>query len=156
MIPKVLGPLQSDGRSIKPSLIHGDLWEENTGLKLETGMPVVFDACVMYAHNEMELGMWRHGHYRFGKPYLRQYLSLMPPSEPVDQFDDRNRLYSMKYTLSHCQGWRDTSQISRQLNVLQPKHEMLFANDHDRLLTDMRYLSDKYSALDEKRDKGKD
>lgn len=118
IVPQILEPLQSDGRSLKPCLIHGDLWEENTGLNLETGIPVVFDACVMYAHNEMELGMWRNGHYRFGKPYFRQYLNLMPPSEPVEQFDDRNRLYAMKYTLSHCQGWSDASQSGRQLYVL--------------------------------------
>ena len=114
IIPQILEPLQSDGRILKPCLIHGDLWEENTGLNLETGTPVVFDACVMYAHNEMELGMWRNGQYRFGKSYFRQYLNLILPSEPVEQFDDRNRLYAMKYTLSHCQGWPDASQTGRQ------------------------------------------
>ena len=39
----------------------------------------------------------------------------MPPSDPVEQFHDRNRLYAMKYTLSHCQGWSDASQSGRQL-----------------------------------------
>lgn len=78
-------------------------------------MPVIFDACAMYAHNELELGMWRNGHHRFGKPYFRQYLNHMPPSEPVEQFDDRNRLYAMKYTLSRCHGWSDASQSGRQL-----------------------------------------
>lgn len=114
IIPPILEPLQADGRSLKPCLIHGDLWEENTGRNLETGRPVVFDAAVMYAHNEMELGMWRYGDHHFGEPYLSQYLSLMPPSEPVEQFDDRNRLYSMKYTLAQSQGRRNTSQRNRQ------------------------------------------
>ena len=114
VVPQILEPLQSDGRVLKPSLIHGDLWEENTGLNLETGLPVCFDASVMYAHNEMELGMWRSDRYRFGKPYFRHYLSHMPPSEPVEQFDDRNRLYGIKFTVAHCLGWPDSSQSDRQ------------------------------------------
>ena len=114
VVPQILEPLQSDGRVLKPSLIHGDLWEENTGLNLETGSPVVFDASVMYAHNEMELGMWRADIYRFGKPYFRQYLSHIPPSEPVEQFDDRNRLYGIKFTVAHCLGWPDCSPSDRQ------------------------------------------
>ncbi|KAJ9639625.1 hypothetical protein H2204_003695 [Knufia peltigerae] len=115
VVPQILEPLQSDGRTLKPCLIHGDLWEENTGLNLETELPVVFDAGAMYAHHEMELGMWRADIIRFGKPYMRQYLIHMPPSEPVEQFDDRNRLYGIKYTLSHCLGWPASSQSDREL-----------------------------------------
>lgn len=29
VIPRLLDPLQSDGRSIKPCLVHGDVWDEN-------------------------------------------------------------------------------------------------------------------------------
>lgn len=115
VIPQILEPLQSDGRVLKPCLIHGDLWEENTGLNLESGLPVVFDASAMYAHNEMELGMWRQEIIKFGKPYYRQYLSCMPPSEPVEQFDDRNRLYGMKFIIAHALGWPDSSTNDRQL-----------------------------------------
>ena len=146
VIPQILEPLQADGRSLKPCLIHGDLWEENTGLNLETGGPVVFDAPVMYAHNEMELGMWRYGHPRFGEPYFGQYLKLMPPSEPVEQFDDRNRLYSMKYTLSHCQGWPDTSQRSRQLYDMSLRFIFVLTDETYRLMEDMRFLSNKYAT----------
>ncbi len=32
-----LEPLQSNGRVLKPCLVHGDLWEENTATDLETG-----------------------------------------------------------------------------------------------------------------------
>ena len=120
VVPQILEPLQSDGRSVKPCLIHGDLWEENTGINLETGKPVIFDACVMYAHNEMELGMWRNGRFRFGKAFFRHYLGLMPPSEPAEQFDDRNRLYAMKYALSHILGWPDTSASGLQSYGISP------------------------------------
>ncbi|KAK5322641.1 hypothetical protein LTR20_006414 [Exophiala xenobiotica] len=115
VVPKLLEPLQSDGRVLKPCLIHGDLWEANTGLNLDTELPVVFDASAMYAHNEMELGMWRADIIRFGTPHYRQYLSHMPPSEPAEKFDDRNRLYSIKFNIAHCLGWPDSAESHRQL-----------------------------------------
>ncbi|OAL28875.1 hypothetical protein AYO20_09355 [Fonsecaea nubica] len=115
VIPQLLEPLQSNGQVLKPCLIHGDLWEENTGINLGTGLSVVFDASVMYAHNEMELGMWRADIIRFGKPFYRQYLRHMPPSEPSEQFDDRDRLYSIKFKIAHCLGWPDSAPSHRQL-----------------------------------------
>lgn len=56
VIPRLLGALQSEGRDIKPTLIHGDLWERNIGMDMETGDIVVFDPGCTYAHNEMEFG----------------------------------------------------------------------------------------------------
>jgi protein-ribulosamine 3-kinase len=50
--PRLLRPLESDGRTVKPSLVHGDLWYANTGVDVGNGQPVVFDACCFYAHNE--------------------------------------------------------------------------------------------------------
>lgn len=52
VIPRLLRPLESDGRSVKPSLVHGDLWFANSGTDSETDGPLVFDACCLYAHNE--------------------------------------------------------------------------------------------------------
>lgn len=48
VIPKLLDPLQSDGRSIKPCLVHGDLWDENTATDARTGAPFIFDPGSMY------------------------------------------------------------------------------------------------------------
>ncbi|CRK35159.1 hypothetical protein BN1723_004264 [Verticillium longisporum] len=101
VIPALLDPLQSHGRILKPCLVHGDLWEENAGVNIDTQQPVVFDPSCMYAHNEYDLGMWRREVIRFGQPYFRQYLMRMPPSEPASQWDDRNRLYSIKFNLTH-------------------------------------------------------
>lgn len=68
VIPKILEPLQAEGRYLKPSLIHGDLWEENTGTSLEEGsQPKIFDAAVFYAHNEYDISMWRRDIVRFGR-----------------------------------------------------------------------------------------
>ncbi len=115
IIPLLLKPLQQDGRSIKPCLLHGDLWEENTGTDLITGKTMMFDASVHYAHNELELGMWRREVIRFGKPYFRQYLRNFPPSEPVEQWDDRNCLYSLKYNLSQSMAWPGSSETTREM-----------------------------------------
>ena len=48
VVPRLLEPLQSEGRSIKPCLIHGDLWDENTATDMDTGEPFVFDPGSMY------------------------------------------------------------------------------------------------------------
>jgi len=55
-IPRLLGPLQSDGRSIKPCLVHGNIWDQNTATDMKTEEPFVFDGSAFYEHNEYELG----------------------------------------------------------------------------------------------------
>lgn len=51
VIPRLLRPLDIL-KSIKPVLIHGDLWYGNCCTDNATGNPIVFDACVFWAHNE--------------------------------------------------------------------------------------------------------
>lgn len=100
VIPLLLGFLETGGRSIKPCLIHGDLWEGNIGTEKETGRLYVYDAGSYYAHNEMELGMWRFNHHHLrGAKYRNEYLSNMKASAPAAQWGDRNRLYSCKASL---------------------------------------------------------
>ena len=111
VIPRILEPLQSDGRSLKPCLIHGDLWRGNISRRIDTGTPIVYDACAMYAHNELEAGMWRYS----DNDWVRQYFDIVPPSEPAEQRDDRNRLYSIKYILSHIRGCPKYSRSGRSL-----------------------------------------
>ena len=55
VIPRLLRSLESEGRSVKPSLVHGDLWYANSGIDVNTGESLVFDACCFYAHNECEI-----------------------------------------------------------------------------------------------------
>jgi len=52
VIPRLLRPLESEGRSVKPSLVHGDLWYANSGIDVDTSESLIFDACSFYAHNE--------------------------------------------------------------------------------------------------------
>lgn len=52
VIPRLLRPMEVDGRSVKPCLIHGDLWYGNACTDLKTNSPIIFDACSFYGHNE--------------------------------------------------------------------------------------------------------
>lgn len=52
VIPRLLRPLETEGRSVQPCLVHGDLWYANSGINVDTDQPLIFDACCLYAHNE--------------------------------------------------------------------------------------------------------
>ena len=100
VIPRLIGALESDGRSVKPCLIHADLWEGNTGTSYETGNIYVFDSGAFYAHHEMELGDWRcHYNKIHNKIYTKTYLQYYGPSEPKEDWDDRNRMYSIYFNV---------------------------------------------------------
>ncbi|KAI0895594.1 Fructosamine kinase-domain-containing protein [Annulohypoxylon nitens] len=75
VIPRLLRPLESEGRIIQPSLVHGDL--------------------CFWAHNEYELGNWRPERNKFTRRYYQAYHSHIPKSEPQEDYDDRNALYSL-------------------------------------------------------------
>ncbi|KAL7626088.1 hypothetical protein AAE478_002858 [Parahypoxylon ruwenzoriense] len=96
VIPRLLRPLETGGRSIRPSLIHGDLWHGNATTDAETGAPVIFDAASFYAHNEYELGVWRQPWNNINEPYRTEYHKHFPKSPPEADFDDRNLLYAIR------------------------------------------------------------
>jgi fructosamine-3-kinase len=52
VIPRLLRPLETGGRSIQPVLIHGDLWIGNVSTREDTGEPMIFDASAFWGHNE--------------------------------------------------------------------------------------------------------
>jgi protein-ribulosamine 3-kinase len=53
IIPRLLRPLESEGRRVQPSLVHGDLWCGNAGIIDETtDEGIVFDPSSFWAHNE--------------------------------------------------------------------------------------------------------
>lgn len=54
VIPRLLRPLQTGGRSITPTLCHGDLWDSNVQLDAFTRRPVLFDPCCFYGHHESQ------------------------------------------------------------------------------------------------------
>ncbi len=60
--PRLLRPLQEGGRQIHPCVVHGDLWTQNIGIDRGTSEPLIYDAGVLYAHNECK-------HSSAPKPY---------------------------------------------------------------------------------------
>ncbi|KAF2650566.1 hypothetical protein K491DRAFT_608567 [Lophiostoma macrostomum CBS 122681] len=99
VIPRLLRPLETGGRKVVPRLVHGDLWDGNASVNVETGLPIVFDACCSYAHHEYELAPWRPTRHKIGKEYVEEYLKHFPASDPVEDFDDRNALYCVRFNL---------------------------------------------------------
>jgi protein-ribulosamine 3-kinase len=54
VVPRLLRPLETGGRTIVPRLIHGDIWDGNVSTTADNEAPVIFDASCIYAHNECE------------------------------------------------------------------------------------------------------
>ncbi|KAL2114387.1 hypothetical protein VUR80DRAFT_8077 [Thermomyces stellatus] len=100
VIPRLLRPLESNGRKIKPSLVHGDLWCGNASIINEdTKEGIVYDPASFWAHNEYELGNWRPERNKFTQAYFRAYHSHIVESEPVENYGDRNALYALRFNL---------------------------------------------------------
>lgn len=99
VIPRLLRPLETGGRSIKPCLIHSDLWPGNSMPDAQSKEIYIFDSCAFWGHNEADLGSWRAPRYRMGRPFLTEYQKLMGISEPQGDWDDRNALYALRYDL---------------------------------------------------------
>lgn len=78
VIPRLLHPLETDGRKIKPVLVHGDLWCGNTAaVKDSPGRGVVWNPASFYAHKECE--------YRNSNVQRYQGSRLQTSSETGDQ-----------------------------------------------------------------------
>ncbi|KFY94424.1 hypothetical protein V500_03272 [Pseudogymnoascus sp. VKM F-4518 (FW-2643)] len=115
VIPRLVGILERDGRSIKPCLIHGDLWESNIGTGARTGNIYIFDAAVYYAHNEMEIGIWRVNHHEMKDGgYRQEYAEQYKKSEPTEEWDDRLKLYGVKTKLMYSAGVSDGVKIRQE------------------------------------------
>ncbi|CAG5188315.1 uncharacterized protein ALTATR162_LOCUS11927 [Alternaria atra] len=96
VIPRLLRPMEMNGGEVKPSLIHGDLWYGNTSTDHENNVPIVYDACCFWGHNEYEIRTMRaKTRYRFGKAQQRAYLQHYPAAYPVQDFEARNALYHL-------------------------------------------------------------
>lgn len=52
VVPRLLRPLETDGRKIELALIHGDLWHGNASMDSDSELPLLYDAACFYAHNE--------------------------------------------------------------------------------------------------------
>jgi protein-ribulosamine 3-kinase len=101
VMPRLLRVLETEGRTIKPSLIHADLWEGNTGTCSKTGKVYISAAAAFYAHYEMEVGNWRCHYNKVYKDgvYIDTYFRHQRRSDPENEWDDRNRLYFIYFNI---------------------------------------------------------
>lgn len=93
------------GKGITPVVVHGDLWSGNAGVGTigsnhKEAEDVIFDSSACYAHSEFELGIMKM-FGGFGGSFLKEYHDLCPKTEPVDEYDDRVKLYELYHHLNH-------------------------------------------------------
>ncbi|KAM5353218.1 hypothetical protein ACJZ2D_016886 [Fusarium nematophilum] len=99
VIPRLLRPLETEGRSIRPTLVHGDLQTGNAKTDATTMKPIIYDAGSFWGHHESDIGKWRPARFKMGKEYIEEYHRHMPKSEPQEDWEDRNILYSIRFNL---------------------------------------------------------
>lgn len=111
VVPRLLQPLESEGRRIKPCLVHGDCWDDNTAVDANTGEAFLFGPCSFYGHNEYDLGAWRAPRHRFSsEAYIKSYHRYVSPSEPIEDWGARNVLYSLAHNLTDAISIRGSEQ----------------------------------------------
>ena len=57
VMPRLLRPLESSGRTVILCLIYPDLWLGNIIVDANTDEIVIFDSCAYWGHNESDLGV---------------------------------------------------------------------------------------------------
>ncbi|KAI1455462.1 Fructosamine kinase-domain-containing protein [Annulohypoxylon moriforme] len=105
VIPRLLRPLQTGGRSIKPSLCHGNLWDGNIQIDVETKQPIIYDSCCFYGHNEMDLQCMGDPRYALGMEFIDLYKDEIGASEPRQDFYDRHALYALRNNICTAGMW---------------------------------------------------
>ncbi|KAH7079395.1 Fructosamine/Ketosamine-3-kinase [Paraphoma chrysanthemicola] len=106
VVPRLLGDDHlNNGKGITPVVVHGDLWSGNASVGKIGNTDcdpedVVYDSSACYAHNEYELGIMKM-FGGFGGSFLKEYHELCPKTEPVDEYDDRVKLYELYHHLNH-------------------------------------------------------
>lgn len=106
VVPALVGDDHlNNGKGITPVAVHGDLWSGNASVGIITtkggeAEEVVYDPSACYAHNEYELGIMKM-FGGFGGSFLKEYHAICPKTEPVDEYEDRVKLYELYHHLNH-------------------------------------------------------
>lgn len=123
VVPRLLRPLETEGRKLTPTLVHGDIWDGNASVDVQTGTPLIFDATPMYAHNEYDLAPWWAPRHKMTGSYIAEYIKHYPVSEPTEDFRERGLLYMLNFDL-----------LSSSLYPGNPRHRNLAMNTMRHLL----------------------
>ncbi|KAI0106229.1 fructosamine-3-kinase [Nemania sp. FL0031] len=104
VVPRLLGDRHlGNGNGVTPVVVHGDLWYGNVGrctIPNEPPRDIIFDPSAFYAHSEYELAiMLMFG--GFSRRFFAAYHALCPKTEPVEEYDDRLKLYQLYHYLNH-------------------------------------------------------
>jgi protein-ribulosamine 3-kinase len=98
VVPRLIGDSHlNGGRGVSPVVVHGDLWSGNKGRGVIRGggqEEVVFDPSSCYAHSEYELGIMKM-FGGFDDAFFEEYHKLKPQDEPVEEYEDRIKLYKL-------------------------------------------------------------
>ncbi|KAK9442721.1 hypothetical protein VB005_03784 [Metarhizium brunneum] len=114
VIPRLLRPLQTHGRTLKPVALYGDIWHGNLAVNANTGEPVYFGTSVFWGHNECEyltlasriaslhsyyilddVGSMATPRYGLGQDWIVEYHKFFPVSVPEEDHEARDALYAM-------------------------------------------------------------
>ncbi|KAG8415052.1 hypothetical protein J3458_008934 [Metarhizium acridum] len=95
VIPRLLRPLETHGRTIRPVALHGDVWYGNLAVDATTGEPVYFDPSVFWGHNEYDVGSMATPRYGLGRDWIVEYHKFFPVSAPEEDHEARNALYAI-------------------------------------------------------------
>ncbi|KAF2122812.1 Fructosamine kinase-domain-containing protein [Lophiotrema nucula] len=149
IIPRLLSQLTRNGKGLEPCFIHGDLWEGNFGTHRVSGQLYSFDSNGYYARNEMELAYWTKKHHNMHRrEYCKEYFRYFPPSDPVEEVEDRLRLYSLKPYLMYSAHARGHFTRDRALETMQyliteyvPDNDSI-QQGHDQRISEIGEYSD--------------
>ncbi|KAJ2902781.1 NACHT and WD domain-containing protein [Zalerion maritima] len=143
IIPRLLRPLESHGRSVRPAFIHGDLWYGNAAIVDECNEEgIVFDPAGFWGHNEYEMGNWRPLRNKFGKRYFDERFNMNAaaifPDQPVfvDMVIEEIQRLSEKYPEGRISRQNtDRSLTSSQLgrhDTIVNNFSSLSVSDHEK------------------------
>ncbi|KAF2089821.1 Ketosamine-3-kinase [Saccharata proteae CBS 121410] len=106
VVPRLIGDDHlNGGKGVTPVVVHGDLWSGNASKGSISGVServedVVYDPSACYAHSEYEIGIMKM-FGGFGKTFFDEYHRLCPKTEPVEEYEDRVKLYELYHHLNH-------------------------------------------------------
>jgi protein-ribulosamine 3-kinase len=95
IVPRLPRSRETGGNEIKPVLLNGDMWHGNVNADSMTGDPILYDPGSFYGHHEYDLAPRRAAKYQFGETHRSAYLKLVAASDPQEDCNDRNALYTL-------------------------------------------------------------